>query len=116
MVFKSPHCIFTCQLIILELPYDGTRVIFLVVNEGANLHYILDIIFKKANVTAPMHLLAIYIRRASVLSQLPRNLLVAPSPGKRGSGELHGSDLNLLLHRCLKGTQQRLLSALLLQF
>jgi hypothetical protein len=34
MVFKSPHCIFTCQLIILELPYDGTRVIFLVVNEG----------------------------------------------------------------------------------
>lgn len=46
----------------------------------------LDIIFEKANVTAPMHLLAIYIRRASVLSQLPHNLLVAPSPGKRGSG------------------------------
>jgi len=29
-----------------------------------------------------MHLLAIYIRRSSVLSQLPHNLLVALSPGK----------------------------------
>lgn len=28
-----PRCILTCQLIILELPYDETRVIFLVVNE-----------------------------------------------------------------------------------
>lgn len=80
--------------------------------------------FKNVNVTTPMHRLAIYMHHISVLCLSRRTISLlllhqersAVNPSQTDTGDLQGHDLFLLVYQEPKGTQQRHLSPLLLQF